>query len=45
MSANLITGTPTVSSAHFFDLDTHVATRIPAIPLIPGRQLKVAGSG
>jgi hypothetical protein len=42
MSVNLVTGTPTVASAHFFDLDTKSATRIPTPPLVPGKQLKVA---
>jgi hypothetical protein len=44
MSSSLLTGTPLISSAHFFDIDMKAATRVPVPPLVKGKQLKVAGN-
>lgn len=44
MSANFVTGTRVVSSAHFFDIDTWTVRPIPVPRLVPGEQLTVAGT-
>jgi hypothetical protein len=42
MTVRFLTATPCVASAHFFDLETQVATAIQVPRLVPGRQLKRA---
>ena len=45
MTTRLMTGTPMVSSAHFFDIDTMRASRVAVMPLVPGRALTVVAEG
>jgi hypothetical protein len=45
MTTRLVTGTPMIASAHFFDVDGMKASRVAVPPLVPGKALKVAAGG
>lgn len=40
-SGQFLTGTPKISSGHFFDIDEKVIKPIPVMPLVPAKQLRV----
>jgi hypothetical protein len=45
MTTCLVTATPMIASAHFFDVDAMKASRVAVPPLVPGPALRVAEGG